>query len=239
MDASHDGTSTCHKDAGEHTGLQRGTTINIQVALMGGQTLSFEMHISATVSDIKALIHEKLGYHPGGQTLTLDTTILADASALLQDVAVNDGSLLSLVISEEPLGQSLLTELDGEIKDISRQGLPNDVLNKFQLMSLQAAMDMFNESEEFRNGHWGNLGAWSIDLYWTTRSNKRRYEYWSTAPGDNERGALIRIDVDSVTCIGEGSDDGLCVFRDFQNDPVAMRLVREGWPRFQDEDSDH
>lgn len=165
---------------------------------------------------------------------------MADSSALLKDVAVNDGSLLSLVLSNEPLGQSLLTELDGEIKNLSHQGMPNEVLNKVQLMSLQAAHDTFNDSGY---GPWGNLGAWSIDLYWTTRSNygehKRRYEYWSTAPGDNERGALIRIDVDSVTCIGEGNDDGLCVFRKFQNDRFAMQLIREGWPRFQDESYDH
>lgn len=236
MDAGHEGK--CHTGADEHIGLQRETTINIQVALLGGQTLSFETHLSATVSDIKALIHEKLFFHPRGQTLTLDKTILADSSALLKDVAVNDGSLLSLVFCDEPLGQRLLTELDGKIKDLSHQGMPSEVLNEFQLMSLQAAHDMFNYDPE-KYGPWGYLGAWSIDLYWTTRSNKRRYEYWSTAPGDNERGALIRIDVGSVTCIGEGSDDGLCVFRKFQDDRVAMRLIREGWPRFQAESYDH
>jgi len=118
MDASHDGK--CYKDADEHTGLQRETTINIQIALLGGQTLHFETHFSATVSDIKALIHEQLGHHPRVQTLTLDTTILADSSALLKDVAVSDGSLLSLTVSNEPLGQSLLTEIAGKMMELSR-----------------------------------------------------------------------------------------------------------------------
>jgi len=231
MDASRD--DKCHKEADEHTGQQRGTTINIQVALLGGQSLSFETHLSATVSDIKALIHEQLGHHPSVQTLILDTTILAESSALLKDVAVNDGSLLSLTFSDEPLGQSLLTEPDGKMEELNRQGTPDKVLNEFQLMSLQAAWKSWNDPNEALDNPWGNLGAWGMDLHWTTRStrsNKRRYEYWSTAPGDNERGALVRIDADSVTCIGSGSDDGLCVFRIFQNDRVAMKLVREGWP---------
>jgi hypothetical protein len=235
MDASCDGK--CHKDADEHNGLQRGTTINIQVAVLGGRTLSFQTHLSATVSDIKALIHEQLGCHPRVQKLILDTTVLADSSALLKDVAVNDRSLLSLILSDEPLGQSLLTEPDGKMMGLDRRGNPDEVLNEFQFMSLQEAWksaEMCRWAIDWEiDPPWGNLGAWGIDLYWTTRSNKCRYEYWSTAPGDNECGVLIRIDAASVTCIGSGSDDGLCVFKSFCDDRVAMQLVREGWPRFE------
>jgi hypothetical protein len=236
MDASRNDSS--HEDAEQHAGLQRGATINIQVALLGGQTLSIETQLSATVSDIKAAIHFQLGHHAQikFQKLILDTTILADSSALLKDVGVNDGSLLTVMLFDEPLGQDLLREPDGEMEELSLRGEPNEVLNEFQLMSLQAAWsssdNCFIGPDEGCSA-WGNLGHWSIDLYWTTRSNKCRYEYWSTDPGDNENGALIRIDVDSITCIGEGSDDGLRVFRNFQNDPVARELVHEGWPRFQ------
>merc|ERR1719183_2785270 len=119
MDASRSISSSsrkCREAAGEHLGLQGGTTINIRVALLGGKILSLETHLSATVSDIKALIHERLGRHPRVQTLSLDTSILADSSALLKDVAVNDGTLLSVTFSNSPLGQSLLTEDDGKME---------------------------------------------------------------------------------------------------------------------------
>jgi len=195
----------------------------------GGKILSLETHLSATVSDIKALIHERLGRHPRVQTLSLDTSILADSSALLKDVAVNDGTLLSVTFSDSPLGQSLLTEDDGKMETLNRRGTPQEVLNEFQIMSLQAA-----QAGPLSTGEdpWGYLGGEDIDLFWTTRSNNCRYEYWSTGLGGNECGALVRVDVDSVTCIGSGSDDGLCVFKCFHNDCTAMKLVHEGWGRF-------
>lgn len=249
MDAGCDGE--CHRDADEHAELQRGGTINIHVALLGGQTLFFETNLSATVSDIKSMIRDQLGHHPMAQTLILNTTILADSSALLKDVEVHDGSWLTLTLSNGPLGQSLLAEPDGKMMALSRRGTPDEVLNEFQLMSLQAAWKSTNAKRfwgpdlpDFQLCPWGgNDGPWSIDLHWTTRTRRNvfgvslcdcRYEYWSTAPGDNENGALVRVDQNSVTCIGEGSDDGLRVFPDFENDVAAMKLVREGWPCFYD-----
>jgi hypothetical protein len=243
MNGSCEGAeSKCHSEDAERSELHKGRTINIQVAVLGGRSLALETHLFATVSDIKALVCEHWGHPPGVQTLILDATILSDSDALLKDIQVDDGSLLTLSLSNEPLGQSLITEPDGNMKTLNRQGTPSEVLNEFQLMSLQAAR--FPHSDPaYADGSWGNLGAWDIDLYWTTRSNtvmsigqphqvtrQYRYEYWSTAPGDNECGALMRVDGNSVTCIGSGSDDGLRVFKSFDNDAIARQLVREGWP---------
>jgi hypothetical protein len=215
---------------------QADETINIQVASLAGDAHSFETHPSAKVCDVKAMINERLGHPSTSQKLLLGSTILADSNVELKDVGIADGSLLTLILSGDPLGQSLLAENDGKKTELSKAGTPEEVLNEFQLMSLQAAWKsggFFSElNEETGLGPWGNLGAWSIDLHWTTRSNGCRYEYWSTAPGDNEVGALVRIDAESITCIGEGSDDGLEVFDDFTDDNVANQLVKEGWPRF-------
>merc|ERR1712187_533223 len=76
-----------------------------------------------------------------------------------------------------------------------------------------------------------DFGHYGPDLYWTTRSDGYRYEYWSAAPGDNEYGVLVRIDADSMVAIGSGSDDGLEIFEDYARDEVVVELIREGWPR--------
>merc|ERR1712048_1554083 len=75
-------------------------------------------------------------------------------------------------------------------------------------------------------------GCSGLDLYWTTRSDGCRYEYWSSDPGDNEYGILVRIDATTMTGIGRGRDDGLDILDDFENE-VVQELVSEGWPRFQ------
>merc|ERR1719247_3446767 len=77
----------------------------------------------------------------------------------------------------------------------------------------------------------GDFGHWGPDLYWTTRSDGCRYEYWSSAPGDNEYGVLVRVDANSMVAIGHGSDDGLEIFEDFVESDVVKELIKEGWPR--------
>jgi len=79
------------------------------------------------------------------------------------------------------------------------------------------------------------LGAWGLDLYWTTRSDGCRYEYWSSAPGDNEYGILVRVDAHTMTAIASGSDDGIIPLEEFEEEMhdnnVFEELVKEGWPR--------
>merc|ERR1719313_1635510 len=226
-------------------------SINIEV-VSGSDVLRFETHPSARVRDIKAMIHEQLGHsgsHPSRQKLCLGTKVLADAFAKLKDLQIADGSSLTLILSSDPLGHSLLKEPNGEkgpggiSEPFNWEGTPEEVLNEFQLMSLHEGWRHGGILEK-EGEPWGDLGAFSMDFFWTTR-NGCRYEYWSTSPGRvelfgfhkiseqafaNEHGALIRIDAGSVTCVGIGRGDGLHLFRDFNDDAVAMQLVREGWP---------
>merc|ERR1719428_2243784 len=118
---------------------QADETINIQVASLAGDAHSFETHPSAKVCDVKAMINERLGHPSAIQKLLLGSTVLADSNVELKDVEIADGSLLTLILSGDPLGQSLLAEDNGKKEELSKQGTPEEVLNEFQLMSLQAA----------------------------------------------------------------------------------------------------
>merc|ERR1712167_442464 len=88
-------------------------------------------------------------------------------------------------------------------------------------------------------GNWGHIPSSGLDLYWTTRSDDCRYEYWSSAPGDNEAGCLVRVDADKMVAIAEGNDDGLRLFDEFKDEfktnvafqAVFQELLQEGWPR--------
>merc|ERR1712014_237717 len=89
---------------------------------------------------------------------------------------------------------------------------------------------------DWEEDSWPEVGNWGVDLYWTTRSDGCRYEYWSSAPGDNEYGVLVRIDREAMTAIGRGSDDGLELFEEYENSEdingdVIKELIREGWHR--------
>ena len=77
-------------------------TIKVQVALLGGRTFSLEIYddLCATVFRLNALIDEQWGYPPRVQTLILGAEIL-DQFALLKDVGVYDGCLLTLIVSED------------------------------------------------------------------------------------------------------------------------------------------
>merc|ERR1712039_1169595 len=79
---------------------------------------------------------------------------------------------------------------------------------------------------------WGNVGCGGVDFYWTTQSDGCRYEYWSTGPGDNEYGILIRVDGTSMRAIGGGSDDGIELFaecKDEFDDDVIGQLRFGPW----------
>merc|ERR1719238_1426818 len=82
-------------------------SMSIKVAQLGGEVHSFETHPFAKVSDVKAMIHEQLGCAPGFQNLTFGTMPLTDSDAVLKNIGVVDGSMLTLVKrgaseSEEP-----------------------------------------------------------------------------------------------------------------------------------------
>merc|ERR1711988_780562 len=102
-------------------------------------------------------------------------------------------------------------------------------------MSWQAVCEAHSIYDElfmdWREDH-GDFGAFGADLYWKTCSDGCRYEYWSSAPGDNEYGVLVRVDANSMVAIGKGSDDGLEIFEEFDDKWDAVNeLIEEGWPR--------
>jgi len=137
--------------------------------------------------------------------------------------------------------QSSLAGPDGKKERIITDGdtdepFPKEMLNEFELMSWRAVCAAHkNHSDclfmEWEEDSWPDLGCWGVDLYWTTRSDGCRYEYWSSAPGDNEYGVLVRIDAETMTAIGMGSDDGLEIFEECNTSAVIDELIREGWPR--------
>ena len=77
-------------------------TINVQVAALGGRILSCKIYddLCATVFRLNDLIDKQSGHPPRVQTLMLGTTIL-DQFALLKDVGVDDGCLLTLIVSKD------------------------------------------------------------------------------------------------------------------------------------------
>lgn len=222
--------------------------IRIQVSQMGGKVTLLETNLSATVSDVKAVIHKQLGYAPERQALVLGEIILADGNALLKDIGVKDASMITLLVNREPLGQSMLVNPHGkkaEILPARRDRLPDgtsikSLLSQFEFQSWQAACkgdrehnSTWNTDEDEEDtvhfDEWPNFGQWGADFYWTTGSDGCRYEYWSSAPGDNEYGILVRIDADSMTAIGSGSDDGLELFEEcvdqFQDNEAIKALA--------------
>jgi len=213
-------------------------TAKTYVTLMGGEVHAFETHRSTTVSDVKALIHKRLGHSICSQKLILGDSVLSDLNARLGELGVAEASMLTLLLNREPLGQSLLEERNGKKMQMNDGGPPTTALNEFQLKSWQAA-SKHSKWNEWNDVTWGNLGCWGVDFYWTTRSDDCRYEYWSTAPGDNEFGVLVRVDADSVIAIAQGSDDGLNLIDESFDNDIFKQLVKEGWPRFsREEDED-
>jgi hypothetical protein len=217
-------------------------TVTIKVQTLGGEVYSIATSLRATFGDIKTKIQNQLGHVPSSQKLLLGDKPLQDASAILSDLGIGADSVLSLVVSQEPLGQSKLDKLHGKKPNILPNGyLDPDTfvfrehLDEFEFMSWQAVCKAHEAYPELLFMQWtedeAEIGAFSADLYWTTRSDGYRYEYWSAAPGENEYGVLVRIDANSMVAIGSGSDDGLEIFEDYAGGEVVEELIREGWPR--------
>jgi len=230
--------------------------VTLTVSSLNGELCTISTCLDATLGDVKAKISKETGHSPWGQRLSLGATPLEDSSKPLKDLGVTGASPLSLVVVREPIGQSNLAAPNGKKESIIRKGdmgapFPKEMLTEFEFMSWQAVCAA-HESHllmDWNEDYWPDLGAWDLDLYWTTRSDGCRYEYWSSAPGDNEYGMLVRIDGEGMTAIGEGSDDGLEIFAECDTSDVIKELIREGWPRpkawkrdrsdDEDEDSDN
>jgi hypothetical protein len=215
-------------------------TISIQVTSLGGEVHMFDLPPFATVLDVKVLIQQRLGHHTWNQKLVSASTVLADSNASLESLGIADNSVLMLLVDREPIGQSALETPSGKKPNISGnscdEGICKRLLNQFELQSWQAACaSPVGQDIEWNDSDWGNIGASGLDLYWTTAPDGCRYEYWSSAPGDNEAGCLVRVDADNMVAIAEGSDDGLSLFDDcvaeFENNEVWLDLVKQGWPR--------
>jgi hypothetical protein len=226
--------------------------VTLTVSFLNGDLCTIHTRLDATLGDVKAKIGKETGHSPWSQRLSLGATPLQDFNKPLKDLGVTGASPLSLVVVREPIGQSNLAAPNGKKESIIKKGdmgepFPKEMLTEFELMSWQAVCaahkshsnDLFMEWNE---DSWPDLGHWDLDLYWTTRSDGCRYEYWSSAPGDNEYGVLVRIDHKGMTAIGMGSDDGLEIFAECDTSDVIDELIREGWPRpkawKRDEDSD-
>jgi len=217
--------------------------LQIRIALLNGEEHTIDARTSHSVSGLKALIQEQLGYFKSRQTLLLGDTVL-DSNTLLSCVGLVDSCTLTLVLSET-IGQSALDVAHGKKSHIlgrkieysgSTETFPKDKLTEFEFMSWQAACeaDQKHGGMDWNTERWPDLGAWGLDFHWTTLSDGCRYEYWSSAPGDNEYGILVRVDANSMTGIGSGSDDGLELFEDVsqevRNSSEIKELISSGWP---------
>jgi hypothetical protein len=217
--------------------------VTLTVSFLNGEVCSIRTGLDATLGDVKAKISKKTGHLPWSQKLFLGATPLVDSNKPLKDLGVTGASPLSLVVVE-PIGQSSLAAPDGKKEQIIKEApggdtnipFPKEKLTEFEFMSWQAVCaahkshsgDLFMEWNE---NSWPELGPYGVDLHWTTRSDGCRYEYWSSAPGDNEYGVLVRIDNEAMAAIGWGSDDGLEIFEECDTSDVVKELIREGWPR--------
>lgn len=207
----------------------------VKIQSLSGEACCVNTSLGATLEDVKAEIHVQLGHLPCSQRLLLGETPLVDTSMLVQDFGISAASILTLVVVQEPIGQSSLVTLDGKKLSVIPPGdmddpFPMEGLSEFELKSWQAGCEahklhghtLFSENVHEFGG---------VDLYWTTRSDGCRYEYWSCAPGGNEYGMLVRVDANTMTGIGYGSDDGIEIFEEIHDYDIINELIREGWPR--------
>jgi hypothetical protein len=213
--------------------------VMIKIKSLGGEECSISTSLGATLTEVKAQIHKLLGHSPWSQRLLLGETPLVNTNGVLVDLGIGADCTLTLVIVHEPLGQSSLKAPDGKKARI----LPGQVdgaeirksLSELEFMSWQAVCKAHEDHNDELFMDWsedfGEFGAYGADLHWKTCSDGCRYEYWSSAPGDNEYGVLVRVDTNSMVAIGWGSDDGLEIFEGFAESDVVKELIREGWPR--------
>jgi hypothetical protein len=222
--------------------------IVIKIQSLGGEVCRIDTSLGTTLTDVKAQIQKLLGHSPWSQRLLLGEAPLVNSNGILADLGISADCTLTLVLVQEPLGQSSLKEPNGKKESILEsfdEGV-RDRLSEFEFMSWQAVCEAHKVHTEELFMEWsedfGDFGAFGADLYWKTCSDGCRYEYWSSAPGDNEYGVLVRVDNNSMVAIGMGSDDGLEVFAEIAESDVVNELIRTGWPRPQcwkrDGDSD-
>lgn len=242
------------QDIAEQSAMQNGSAMQdemkVHVAMLGGKEYVVDTCLSAKVCEVKAAIARQSGHPASRQKLLLGDTLLADMDAVLVNVGIVHDSMLTLIICREPIGQSSLEASNGEKADIRILSEFSDTtlkecLNEFQMMSWRAAF----EADKIRAGTWAfgfeNGMGIAADLQWTTLSDGCRYEYWSTAPGGNLYGMLVRIDADTMTAIASGNDDGIRLFDEFEEEVCdkneIYNLLNKGWPHwkeFKEEDSD-
>mmetsp|Transcript_9498 Transcript_9498/g.17426 ORF Transcript_9498/g.17426 Transcript_9498/m.17426 type:complete len:536 (+) Transcript_9498:57-1664(+) len=217
------------------------TKLHVKIHSLSGEVCIIDTNSYATLGDVKENVSNQLGHSSWSQRLSLGETLLVDSSKSLEDLGIADASTLSLVVIPEPIGQCSLTAPHGEKlgilwsdEEVSKHCVypVEEILNEFEFMSFQAASS-FYDGEHF----WpqSRFEALRCHLYWTTRSDGCRYEYWSTAGDygdrDGECGVLVRIDSETMTVTGTGSADGLQILDEFGTSDVIQELVREGWPR--------
>jgi len=234
--------------------------IKVHVSMASGESSSFDVDRACELSVLNELIRAKLGHHPAIQNLLLGQTPLIDSGATLQQLGVVEESVLTLLLSCEPLGQHLLEKANGE-KNFEKADKPSEVLTEFELQSWRVAYaasdcwssgtvryfrtgrrgtrmtwnygesddenDDEDELAEIYGNSWGNVGCEAPYLYWNTRSDGCRYEYWSTAPGDNEHGILVRIDGTSMRAIAQNNDGCLVLFEDCPEEVKDSDVVRQ------------
>jgi hypothetical protein len=218
--------------------------ITIKIQSLSGEACYINTSLEATLADVKAEIHTQLGHSLCSQRLLLGQTPLRDSSMVLHDVGISAASILTLVVVQEPMGQSSLVKPEGAKMSIIPPGclneypFPKEMLNKFELKSWQAVCEAHKLHDDILFQDWNEEyrpESDGVDLFWTTRSDGCRYEYWSSGAGGNEYGVLVRVDAKTMTAIGFGSDDGLEIFEDINtnyiNCDAVKELIREGWPR--------
>jgi len=218
--------------------------VTLTVSFLNGELFTISTCLDATLGDVKAKISEQTGHSSWSQRLSLGATELEDSSKPLKDLGVTGASPLSLVLVREPIGQSNLAAPDGEKESILQMWggdrLPKEMFNEFEFMSWQAVCAAHKSHGDklymgWDEDSWPSLGQGELDLYWTSRSDGCRYEYWSNSYGDYkyhaEYGVLVRIDAEGMTAIGKGSDDGLEIFAECDTSDVVNQLIREGWPQ--------
>jgi len=215
--------------------------VTLTVSFLNGEQCSINTPLDATLGDVKAKISKETGHSPWNQRLSLGATPLADSSTPLKNLGVTGASPLSLVVVQEPIGQSSLVAPDGKKEDIITEGkpFPQEMLTEFQFMSWQAVCAAHESHSDELEREWDEdfREQWGVDLYWTTRSDGCRYEYWSSAPENHEFGVLVRVDNQGMAAIGMGSDHGLEIFEECGTSDVIKKLICEGWPCWKDTDS--
>lgn len=175
-------------------------------------------------------------YEPSSEKLTLSNTPMTDYSqAKLMEAKIAHQLKQFL---RKPTGKPVSKHVLDNGWENPRRVFPRENFSASELKSWQAACTVNDKFGflKWNDETWPHLGSSGLDLYWTTRRDGCRYEYWSSNPGHNEYGVLVRVDAETATGIALGGNDGLSLVGDFadelQGDEVVQQIFREGWPCF-------